>query len=276
MKHLFCLLALLSVTAAVLLPGCSGQTADNIRLQDTATRIQKVLQKELDTLDADLAAAAKQLTATGLTGEETRKILLALCRDRPYIVDCSTLNPAGRLVTIMPEEYSKFEGSDVSTQEQIVRMFQTRQPVFSHIFKAVEGFMAVDHEHPVISDKGELLGSVSALIRVETLFEKLARPMMAGTGFEDVWAMQTDGYIIYDYHSQDIGTHLFNDPKYQPYTELVALGKQIAGRETGCGSYSYTNPGEKGPVRKQVCWSSTSLRGVSWRIIVTQVTGTQK
>lgn len=271
MKQLFCLMALLSILTAALLPGCSGQTASNIRLQDTAMRIQKAMQKELDSLDAELASAAKKLSVTGLTGTDARKILLDLYNAHPLVVDCSTTNQVGRLVTIMPQEYSKFEGSDISTQEHVVKLFQTRQPILSHSFKSVEGFYAVALMHPVFSDKGDLIGAVDVMFRPEALFEKLAKPEMEGTGFEKVWAMQTDGLIIFDYDAPEIGTNLFTDPLYQPYTELLALGQQIVKRETGCGGYQFLNLGMKEPVKKQVCWSSTSLRGVSWRIIVTQV-----
>ena len=271
MKQLFYVLVLLSI--AVALPSCAGQTAENIRLQDSASKIQRVIQNELNSLDADLASAAKQLTPIGVTGDETKKVLQGLLKGHPCVIDCGTMDMSGRLAAIMPAEYSSFEGSDISAQDHVVKLLQTKQPVFSHSFKAVEGFQAVVLTHPVFSDKGDLSGTVWALIRPEIMFEKLAKPEMAGTGLEDVWAMQTDGLLIFDYHPVDIGTNLFSDAKYQPYTELVTLGKQIAGRETGCGSYSYTNPGDKEKVKKQACWSSASLRGVSWRIIVTQVAG---
>lgn len=273
MKILFCASVLLLVTSFLIPAACSQQTVDNIRLQDTATRIQKTLQTELNSLDADLANAAKQLSVIGITGPEATKILLTLCKDRPYVVDCSTIDASGKLVAIMPEEYSKFEGSDISAQEQIIKLFQTKQPVFSHIFKAVEGFAAVDLEHPVFSEKGDLIGSVSALIKVEVLFDKLARPEMAGTGFENVWAIQKDGLIIFDYHTAEIGTNLFTDPLYQPYPQLLTLGKQICDRESGCGSYTYVTQGVKESVKKQACWTTLALRGTQWRIIVVQVIG---
>jgi hypothetical protein len=273
MQKLIFMIVPLLLTAVAMLAACSQQTAENIRLQDTATKIQKILQAELNTLDADMAGAARQIAVTGLTGDEAEKILLGLCKNRPYVVDCSTVGPGGKLVTVMPEEYSSFQGSDVSGQEQVVKLFQTKQPVLSHIFKAVEGFMAVDLEHPVISGKGELMGAVSALVKTEVLFDKLARPELNGTGFENVWAMQKDGWIIYDYHPSEINTNLFTDASYQPYKELLTLGKQISERESGCGGYRYLSPGTTEPIKKQVCWSSLSLHGTQWRIIVARVSG---
>jgi branched-chain amino acid transport system substrate-binding protein len=273
MKKLFLMAVLALIATTAVLPGCSQQTSENIRLQDSAVKIQKILQAELDSLDSDLAGAAKKLSTTGLTGPEARKILLDLCNNRPYVVDCSTIDSTGKLVAIMPEEFKSFEGADISTQEQIIKVVQTRQPVFSHIFKAVEGFIAVDLECPVISEKGELMGSVSALIKTEVLFDKLARPALNGTGFEKVWAMQKDGWIIFDYDAAEINTNLFTDPLYQPYAELLTLGKQISEKESGCGGYQFLNLGMKEPVKKQVCWSSLSLHGTAWRIIVVQVIG---
>jgi len=275
MKRLFSVVVLVLIIASLVPAGCSQQTAKNIRLQDTATRIQRILQSELNSLDADLATAAKQLSTKDLAGPEAKSILLELCQNRPYIVDTCTIDSNGKMVMVEPEEYNKYAGSDISGQEQVIKLLQTRQPVFSHSFKAVEGFYAVDLENPVFSANGELRGSVSALIKPEVLFDKLARPVMDETSFEKVWAMQKDGRIIYDYDSAEIGTNLFTGPLYQPYTELLTLGKQISERETGCGKYQFLNLGMKEPVKKQACWSSLSLHGTQWSIIVVQVTGEQ-
>src|SRR5262249_24093488 len=97
----------------------------------------------LHKLDTDLARAATQLATRGLTGAAARQLLLKLCQDKPTVVDCATIDLAGRMVTLEPASFKQFEGVDISQQEQVRRLHRTKKPVLSNAIRAVEGFDAV-------------------------------------------------------------------------------------------------------------------------------------
>jgi TRAP-type mannitol/chloroaromatic compound transport system substrate-binding protein len=228
------------------------------------------LEIEISRLEKDMAAVAQNIYTTGLTGRETRSLLTAMLSGRPYLYDVSTVDRNGRLAAIEPAAYSNYEGADISQQEHVIRLFRTRQPVLSSNFRTVEGFEAADLGYPIISPGKELLGYVSVLFKPELLLGNIISKAVTQKPF-DVWAMQVDGRIIYDVDTGEISRNLFIDPMYQPYTELLSLGKQISVSPSGSGQYQFFDTGMKSTVKKKACWITFELHGTEWRLVLTQV-----
>lgn len=232
--------------------------------------LQGAIQAVLDRMDADLAAAAENLTRAGFTSSDTRAILNELCEQHAYVVDCCTVDPSGRIVAVEPEAYQEYEGLNISDQEQVLRLHETHEPVLSLAFRAVEGFDAAALQWPIFAPDGELSGSVSMLIRPGSLLATLITPEVRGFPI-DVWVMQPDGLILYDPDVEEIGRNLFTDPLYQPFPELLALGAEIAADESGSGSYTFLGRGMSAAVEKSASWVTVGLHGTDWRVVATQV-----
>jgi hypothetical protein len=232
------------------------------------SELGKEISLKLSRIDADLIVAAKGLSKTGLHSPEARKILRGLCRSTPYAVDCATVDSTGIMRTVEPEEYRRFEGADIGKQEQIVRLRATKKPVMSKVIRTVEGFDAVDIEHPVFSSQGEFIGSVSILIRPEALISGVATNLVQGLPI-DIWAMQTDGRILYDPDTEEIGKMLFEAPIYEPFPQLQSMGATISKEKSGSGSYEFFAKGLKKPVTKYAYWTSAGLYGTEWRVVAT-------
>ena len=98
------------------------------------------VEEEFGRLDAALNRAAATLGACGLEGEKARSALRELCCALPYAVDCSTIDGKGRMVTVEPAPFRRFEGTDISDQEQVRRVRESGKPVLSSVFMSVEGF----------------------------------------------------------------------------------------------------------------------------------------
>ncbi|MGC9444047.1 MAG: hypothetical protein ACP5E9_03825 [Candidatus Methanospirareceae archaeon] len=232
--------------------------------------LQTAIQTVLDRMDADLAAAAEQLAHTGLESIETRAILKELRDNRSYVIDCCTIDQNGTIVAAEPETYQESEGLNISDQEQVIRLHETQKPVLSRAFRAVEGFDAAALQWPIFAPDGELSGSVSMLIRPQSLLGTVIAPEVQGFPI-DVWVMQPDGLILYDPDVEEIGRNLFTDPLYQPFPELLAQGADIAANASGTGSYTFLGRGMSAPVEKSASWVTTELHGTDWRVVVTQV-----
>ncbi|RPI32904.1 MAG: hypothetical protein EHM54_11350 [Nitrospiraceae bacterium] len=232
------------------------------------SELEKEITLSLSKMDANLVVAATGLSETGLHGPGARKILHDLCGSVPYAVDCAAVDSAGMMLTVEPEEYRKFEGADISKQEQIIRLHESKKPVFSKVIRTVEGFDAVDIEHPVFSPKGEFAGSVSLLIRPESLLSGVAAPLAQGLPV-DVWVMQKDGRILYDPDEEEVGRMLFDDPIYKPFPQLLSLGMTISKERSGSGSYEFLGSGLKKPVKKEAYWTTVGLYDTEWRLVVT-------
>jgi hypothetical protein len=252
-----------------LIYGCASPVNHEGQLKTTTLQAQKAVQSELDNLDSDLSAAASELSRTGLSGPEARQILNGLLSKHPFIIDSCTTDAAGKMVTVAPEAYSSYEGTDISTQDPVVKLRETKEPVLSHVFTAVEGIDAAVLMWPIFSEQGDFMGSLSALFQPETLLATAVEPVLKGTDIE-VDVMQLDGLNIYDSEGTDTGKNLLTDPSFQPYKELVELGSRIAAQESGSSSYTFINHESGEPVKKQAFWASVGLHGTAWRLASVQ------
>ncbi len=239
-------------------------------------KLQALVQEELDLLDDNLSLAAESLAATDLEGPEARSILNTVCRENPYLIDCSVVDLDGIMVMVEPDAYRGSEGSNISDQKHIIEIHETRQPVLSTSFPAVEGFNAVVLEWPIFSAGGEMKGSVNALFRPDLLFSSAMElePVLEEESQDQgvtAWAMATDGLILYDPDPNEVGRNLFSDPLYKPYVQLLALGERIASENSGNGSYEFLGPGLKDPVVKRACWATVGLHGTEWHLVVVRV-----
>lgn len=80
--------------------------------------------------------------------------------------------------------------------------------------------------------------------------------------------MQTDGLVIYDVDSEQIGRNVFHDPLYQPFHELIALAKKVAAKQEGTGEYRFFQKGSDAPVTKMAYWKTVGMHGAEWRIVI--------
>jgi hypothetical protein len=261
----------LSLTALaiflILVPaGCSTQNAQELRLKTTTQQIQQAIQTELDNLDADMSNAAAELSRTSLSGEEARDILNGLAAKYPFIIDTCTTDVDGKMVTIEPDTYSSYEGTDISMHEVTVKFNETRQPMLSQMFTAVEGMDAVVIIWPIVSENGDLMGSLSALFKPERFLYGVSDPFIRGTDISlDV--MQLDGLDIYNSKGVDTGINIFTDPEFQQYTDLIEMGHQMVAQESGNGSYTIHSYETGELVTKLAYWETVKLHDTPWRVV---------
>jgi len=225
---------------------------------------------EMSILEKDMALAARKLSGLDMSGDAARPVLSGLLQNRPYVVDVCTVGLNGKIMVVEPAAYREFEGYDISDQEQVTRLLRTQKPVLSWNFRAVEGFEASDLEYPVISSNNRLMGAVSVLLKPEILLDDIVTAAVKNTDCA-IWAMQPDGRIIYDVDSAEIGRNLFSDPLYQPYPELLALGKEISSAKAGTGQYQFLDTGLQKTVTKAARWDTFELNGAEWRLVLITV-----
>ena len=255
---LFCFLFALPPAFAAKPPA----TLVNTRQQVTA---------ELGRLDRGLKRAAKELGKTGVTGDDARRILAAICQEFSYTIDCSAIDAQGRMKTVEPARYSSVEGTDISDQPHVRQILKRHKPVVSAVFRSVEGDEAVDAEYPVFSPVGRFIGAVSLLFKPEQFLGEIIRPMVQG-GQMDIWAMERGGRILYDVDREQVGLNLFTSPQFHSYNELLLLAKNIAQTERGHGAYRFRKANlTDREVRKKASWESISLYGTAWRLVGVKV-----
>ncbi len=246
------------------------QIALDLQLKGLTEKIKQAVQIELNNTDLDLSNAAAELSRTGLSGDEAGNILNELVVKHPFIIDTCTTDAAGKMITVAPDAYRQYEGTDIGTQDVMIKFMETKQPMLSQMFPAVEGVDGVIIIWPVVSQDGKFMGSVSAFFKPETLFATLCMPEIKGTGIAtDVF--QLDGLDIYDSTGYDTGKNLFADPVAQQFPDLIAMGQKMVVEESGTGSYTNTDPDTGKTIKKLANWDTIQLHDTAWRLMLNHV-----
>jgi hypothetical protein len=269
MKKLLYLLVL-SVVLTVTAAGCAGPVKNLKQMKSATENLQSIIQSKLLNLDNAVADAAEKIAKSGLQGEETRGILNGLCRKYPYLTDCSTSDPLGKMITVAPEAYRRYEGTDTATTDASKKFFadfaQNKKPMLSNVFRAVESIDAVVLVRPVITENGELLGMVSALFKPGDLLDGTIAPAAEVRAMK-VNVAQTDGLTIYCSNGLETGKNLLTDPRYTAYPELEAMGKKMVVQQTGSAEYTFISDTTGQPVTKTAFWTTVGLHGTEWRLV---------
>ncbi|WP_035256615.1 cache domain-containing protein [Desulfatirhabdium butyrativorans] len=228
--------------------------------------VHRKIHAEFQVLDFAMKATAQQLGASGLTGDGASASLAELCEKFAFAVDCAAVDPKGKMVTVAPPAYKHLEGTDIGTQEQVRAVIQRHKPIMSEVFRAVEGFDAVDVEYPVFDPQGKYIGSASLLFKAEAFFGQVLPPLTKNIPVA-IWVMEKGGRIIYDVDAAEIGLNLFASPIFQPYPQLRKIGRRISASREGSGSYQYKVSGENAVVPKSAYWKTVTLYGTEWRVV---------
>ena len=263
---------LIAICFSIISFSYSSATAENER-SAILLRIQGGLSDVFEKMDRDLSSVTSRLSTIDFESAEARDILRR-CAARTYSVDCVIFDAKGVMKVIEPAEYKRHEGTDLGSDKVLVLLRTTKQPVFSNVFRSVEGINAVVAQYPILSPEKELLGSLSALIKPEVLLANIVAPIIEKTPFSCT-VMQKDGLDIYDTDPAQIGRNLFTDPLYKDFPELVDVGRRVVKEEKGSAAYRFLKKGGNETVRKEAVWATVGLYGTEWKIVVISEVGDQ-
>ncbi len=233
-------------------------------------KVTEKAQSELQYADKDFADAAREIAHYELTSDSVRNILQGLLTRQSFIVDCCIVDTNGIMIVVEPEEFKSFEGSDISDQAHVKKIHQTHKPIMSNAFIVVEGFQAVVIQYPIFSGVNELIGSLSMLIRPDSMLVDIIKPIIKGVPV-NIWGMQKDGIILYDRNEEEIGKNLFTDEMYKPYGNLLALGEEIIANDNGYGSYIFLSDTMIEPIEKLCFWETVGLYDMQWKLVLTSI-----
>ena len=245
--------------------GTKAATPPQLKL--SLNRFVPDLQSRLNRIDESLEVLIEKSRVDVKKESEIRGLLNALLDENSDIVEASFVDATGVMRQIEPSEYKNFENTDISSQEHVKAMLKKPEPLLSSGFTAVEHFTAVVVSRPLYDSKKVFSGSINLLIRPELLVESLLKKTSIPDDYE-LWVMQTDGMIIYDQDSNEIGRMIFSDPIYAEYGNLLKLSKKIVAAPGGEGSYIYLAPESNEKAIKDAIWQSVRLHNREWRVVL--------
>ena len=225
---------------------------------------------ELIRLDGVLLEACQKLSTAGLTGSQADKILSDLYTNNPsVIVNAATADAKDILLAVQPANYSNIIDQDIKDQEQNLQMHKTMRPALSNLIPLVEGFPGIVMVSPIFSPNGQFIGSLSIVFQPYQLINPIAQEAVKGTDYI-MYALQTNGTLIYDANTVEQGKNIFTDSDYTAYAGLQSFIHQVVDTQSGYGTYEFfddTNP-SKPVVNKEGYWTTIGIYNTAWRLVI--------
>jgi len=138
-----------------------------------------------------------------------------------------------------------------------------------HIKKSTHRSNAWGLAYPAHNRRGELVGSISLLIKPDWIVNRIIKDANIPPSHE-LWIMEKTGMMLFDLDENEIGRNLFDDPLYADYASLLSLGREIVRENSGFGEYVFQRQGEEQKVVKKAVWDSISLYGTTWRVVIAE------
>jgi hypothetical protein len=253
-----------------------NQQQEKQKMTSLLVQTQANINAQLQQLDNGLQATCQKLSTTGLTGTQADTVLRDYFSNNSLqIVNVATADANDVLLAVQPSEYKNIIGQDISGQEQNVQMHQTTRPAMSDLIPLVEGFPGVVMVAPVFDSNGKLMGSLSIVIQPGRLIGDIVEGPINGTPIS-MWAMQTNGTLLYDPDPQQQGHNLFTDSLYTSYPDVQTFVHQVATAPSGYGTYQYYNTNldntSKQVVQKEAYWTTIGVYEKDWRLVIVHAT----
>ena len=262
------ILILIALVAFTALPRHAAAESETPEQHAKLITISKEIQRILDRVSGHLADAAKKLEKKGLAGPDAEKILDKMCKKNSYFASCATVDASGVILTNRPEQNKKYEGTDISDQEHIKLLIGTKQPVMSGLFKAVEGYHAVEFGWPVFDRKKHFIGAVSAVVRPREFLKEIIEPMFSWDAFT-IWVLQADGVALFikdrSLEGEDLDEVIYYTKKFR-YKPIL---DRIENESSGSMRYMKEGTGRSALKPRHLFWKSVEFKGSHWRVVLT-------
>jgi len=243
----------------------SGCKKEPVVLPDALVTSKAQLTMKFASLNEKMSEAVTYMGSVNMDSTLIRTKLTSLVNDFTDMEEFAQISPAGIMQNIEPSLYYSSQGANISTQSHVIKAFETKLPVLSLQFPAVEGFFAAVVIHPIVKNSA-ILGGLTALFLPEKILGDIMKPINNGQTFE-LWVMEKGGRLIYDQDASEIGHNLLTDAQYKDFPELVAAAEKINSEESGTTTYSYYKAGTTQTVKKLTYWTTFEMYGTQWKLV---------
>ena len=227
------LLALLVFITFLLVIGYAGTRLSALDQFHTAQitfsdQLAREIQSRFGHLDTvlNLMRTSSDIVELNRRGMESMEWMLDSHSDLVSAV--TRVDETGTITSTFPEVEGA-AGSDISGQDHIRELLETREPVLSDAFQTVQGYWALAYHMPVIDKSGEFRGSIAVAIPFTVMMDSLVGEMATGMG-SHIWIVGGDDHVLYSLMPEQEGT-LFRGVSASP--GFFAMASAVSAGETG-------------------------------------------
>lgn len=225
------------------------------------------IQESLVSSDLVVSDVAADLGRTGISGPGAEAVLREAVGSHPLILTMITYDRNGTVQTAEPESAKVLVGQDLSGQENVRKSLSTGEPLMSDLFPLSQGGFGISISHPVHSRHGEFIGVVSMVFLPYELITPPVEREVNGTPYS-FQVLETDALILYDPDPVEVGKETFNETFYAEFPGIERVARQVVANHSGYDTYSFYSTGYGRIVEKETFWSTASLHGTEWRVMV--------
>lgn len=251
----------LGLLIAGALVSCRSDKKNALTALDIATG---KIKNSIDSLNGVMASAAVSMAGVANDPEAIRARLKQVCSSWSLTKEVAFITPEGNKQIIEPRSLREYEGTSLNKEYDVKAAIQSKQPAFSGLFKAPEGFQVVGDVHPVVSGS-TVVGAIETAFTPSDLIHGIRITLV--TAPDEIWVMDQDGTVIYKQDSGSVGKNVLRDDSFSKFQNFQTACKTIAGAESGEVSYSYYTTGTTNPVDKTAYWKTIKMHDKSWKII---------
>jgi hypothetical protein len=224
--------------------------------------VSSKFQEELSVLDQATSEGAARLAGQDLNGSLARTVVNDTLASSEYAIDVLTCDRSGKVLAIGPEPWRWMSGTTLNANDPVVLLMDDNRPIVSGLFLTLEGFWAVTVAYPVVDSNGVVSGAISTLFRPDHMMENISRSLNGMSAM----VQQSDGVILYDPDTTQVGKDVFTDPMFEDYPQVRTISSMMVGNTSGSGQYDFAGSG--GTVTKLIHWTTVSALEARWSVAV--------
>lgn len=212
----------------------------------------------------DLSGLAEISAIVNLTGPGKELMHGFHMKHAHEIQAVSRIDENGRLLYTAPYNEGVI-GSDISRQAHVRQIMDTRKPVVSEVFTAVQGYRTIACHVPVFEGL-TFKGSLAVLIPFRLVAEEFMKGINIGRSVQ-AWVISRKGVILYSPQAGQAGQSIFD--VYRDSPSLIDMAREMTAGKQGEAWYAAAgNQGNGGSVAHQAVYCPIRLGSTFWSIAI--------
>jgi hypothetical protein len=240
-----------------------SSNATKVQMTTLLSAVQVAVDSEIERVGNSLIYASKQLSTTGISGDQARQIIAALAANSSYIIEAATQNLDRQMIIVEPAAFRVNEGKIIGPQKWLnTNPIADITPAMTPVIMLITNQSGCSIVAPIFNSNKEMIGTVSAIFDPQALVGDAIQAAAPNSGYS-FSASQLDGLVVYSAVPVFQGKNLFTDQTLlanYPGVKESALISNAA--SSGYNLYSV------GSQQRESFWTTISAYGQEWRLVI--------
>jgi hypothetical protein len=225
--------------------------------------VQVSVDSEIERVGNSIIYASKQLSTTGISGDQARQIIAALAANSSYIIEAATQNLHRQMIIVEPAAFRVNEGKIIGEQKWLnTNPIADITPAMTPVIMLITNQSGCSIVAPIFNSNSQMIGTVSAIFDPQALVNDAIQMTAPNSGYSFT-ATQLDGQVVYsgapDFRNKNVFTDQTIAANYPGVRESALV---TASASSGYNLYSV------GSQERESYWTTIAAYGQEWRLVI--------